>query len=60
MKALVKMCGKPKMLDTIKLPPPELYKHVEVNILLSFLLDKQISTVFSLIFWYSSFVFNYV
>ncbi|XP_044499742.1 polyribonucleotide nucleotidyltransferase 1, chloroplastic isoform X2 [Mangifera indica] len=28
-KALVKMCGKPKMLDTIKLPPPELYKHVE-------------------------------
>ncbi|KAH9784673.1 polyribonucleotide nucleotidyltransferase 1 [Citrus sinensis] len=28
-KALVEMCGKPKMLDTIKLPPPELYKHVE-------------------------------
>ncbi|KAJ0013713.1 hypothetical protein Pint_20707 [Pistacia integerrima] len=27
--ALVKKCGKPKMLDTIKLPPPELYKHVE-------------------------------
>ncbi|KAI7736786.1 hypothetical protein M8C21_016433 [Ambrosia artemisiifolia] len=26
---LVKMCGKPKMLDSIKLPPPELYKHVE-------------------------------
>ncbi|KAH9728645.1 polyribonucleotide nucleotidyltransferase 1 [Citrus sinensis] len=26
-KALVEMCGKPKMLDTIKLPPPELYKH---------------------------------
>ncbi|XP_073034895.1 probable polyribonucleotide nucleotidyltransferase 1, chloroplastic isoform X1 [Primulina eburnea] len=26
---LVKMCGKPKMLDAIKLPPPELYKHVE-------------------------------
>ena len=28
--ALVKLCGKPKMLDAIKLPPPELYKHVEV------------------------------
>jgi hypothetical protein len=28
--ALVKKCGKPKMLDAIKLPPPELYKHVEV------------------------------
>ncbi|XP_071911897.1 probable polyribonucleotide nucleotidyltransferase 1, chloroplastic [Coffea arabica] len=27
--ALVKLCGKPKMLDAIKLPPPELYKHVE-------------------------------
>nr|POF09345.1 polyribonucleotide nucleotidyltransferase 1, chloroplastic [Quercus suber] len=27
--ALVKKCGKPKMLDAIKLPPPELYKHVE-------------------------------
>ncbi|XP_073277414.1 probable polyribonucleotide nucleotidyltransferase 1, chloroplastic isoform X3 [Primulina huaijiensis] len=26
---LVKTCGKPKMLDAIKLPPPELYKHVE-------------------------------
>ncbi|KAM0068561.1 putative polyribonucleotide nucleotidyltransferase [Helianthus debilis subsp. tardiflorus] len=26
---LVKICGKPKMLDSIKLPPPELYKHVE-------------------------------
>ncbi|XP_030517731.1 probable polyribonucleotide nucleotidyltransferase 1, chloroplastic isoform X1 [Rhodamnia argentea] len=26
---LVKKCGKPKMLDAIKLPPPELYKHVE-------------------------------
>ncbi|KAJ9540473.1 hypothetical protein OSB04_026979 [Centaurea solstitialis] len=26
---LVKKCGKPKMLDSIKLPPPELYKHVE-------------------------------
>ncbi|PSS01683.1 Polyribonucleotide nucleotidyltransferase [Actinidia chinensis var. chinensis] len=27
--ALVKRCGKPKMLDAIKLPPPELYRHVE-------------------------------
>ncbi|KAK7290675.1 hypothetical protein RIF29_05264 [Crotalaria pallida] len=27
--ALVKKCGKPKMLDSIKLPPSELYKHVE-------------------------------
>ncbi|GER52588.1 polyribonucleotide nucleotidyltransferase, partial [Striga asiatica] len=27
--SLVKMCGKPKMVDAIKLPPPELYKHVE-------------------------------
>lgn len=27
--ALVKKCGKPKMLDAIKLPPPELYKLVE-------------------------------
>ncbi|KAM0980406.1 hypothetical protein ACFX2A_013848 [Malus domestica] len=27
--ALVKKCGKPKMLDAIKLPPPELYNHVE-------------------------------
>ncbi|KAL9289775.1 hypothetical protein ACSQ67_024460 [Phaseolus vulgaris] len=27
--ALVKKCGKPKMLDAIKLPPPELYEHVE-------------------------------
>lgn len=27
--ALVERCGKPKMLDAIKLPPPELYKHVE-------------------------------
>ncbi|XP_030452994.2 probable polyribonucleotide nucleotidyltransferase 1, chloroplastic [Syzygium oleosum] len=26
---LVKKCGKPKMLDAIKLPPSELYKHVE-------------------------------
>lgn len=26
----MKKCGKPKMLDAIKLPPPELYKHVEV------------------------------
>ncbi|XP_073044225.1 probable polyribonucleotide nucleotidyltransferase 1, chloroplastic [Primulina eburnea] len=26
---LVKMCGKPKMLDAIKLPPPELYEYVE-------------------------------
>lgn len=30
---LVKKCGKPKMLDAIKLPPSELYKHVEVNLL---------------------------
>ncbi|KAL2464293.1 Polyribonucleotide nucleotidyltransferase 1 [Forsythia ovata] len=29
MDALVKKCGKPKMLDAIKLPPPDLYKHVE-------------------------------
>lgn len=28
--SLVKKCGKPKMLDAIKLPPPELYNHVEV------------------------------
>ncbi|KAG9452045.1 hypothetical protein H6P81_004949 [Aristolochia fimbriata] len=27
--ALVKKCGKPKMLDAIKLPAPELYRHVE-------------------------------
>ncbi|RDY09171.1 Polyribonucleotide nucleotidyltransferase 1, chloroplastic, partial [Mucuna pruriens] len=27
--ALVKKCGKPKMLDAIKLPPPELYEYVE-------------------------------
>ncbi|PIA54044.1 hypothetical protein AQUCO_00900549v1 [Aquilegia coerulea] len=27
--ALVKKCGKPKMLEAIKLPPPELYRHVE-------------------------------
>ncbi|CAB4286021.1 unnamed protein product [Prunus armeniaca] len=27
--ALVKKCGKAKMLDAIKLPPPELYNHVE-------------------------------
>uniref|UniRef100_A0A803LS91 polyribonucleotide nucleotidyltransferase n=1 Tax=Chenopodium quinoa TaxID=63459 RepID=A0A803LS91_CHEQI len=27
--ALVEKRGKPKMLDAIKLPPPELYKHVE-------------------------------
>ncbi|KAL3533303.1 hypothetical protein ACH5RR_006824 [Cinchona calisaya] len=27
--ALVRRCGKPKMLDAIKLPPPQLYKHVE-------------------------------
>ncbi|GLT87478.1 hypothetical protein SLE2022_055600 [Rubroshorea leprosula] len=29
LEALVKKCGKPKMLDAIKLPPPELYKRVE-------------------------------
>lgn len=28
--ALVKKCGKPKMFDAVKLPPPELYGHVEV------------------------------
>lgn len=28
-KALVRKCGKPKMVDAIELPPPELYKHVE-------------------------------
>lgn len=27
--ALVKKYGKPKMLDAIKLPPPELYRHIE-------------------------------
>ncbi|XP_052198912.1 probable polyribonucleotide nucleotidyltransferase 1, chloroplastic isoform X2 [Diospyros lotus] len=27
--ALARRCGKPKMLDAIKLPPPELYRHVE-------------------------------
>lgn len=27
--ALVKKCGKPKMLEAIKLPPPQLYRHVE-------------------------------
>ncbi|KAI4301018.1 hypothetical protein L6164_034337 [Bauhinia variegata] len=27
--SLVKKCGKPKMFDAIKLPPPELYKHIE-------------------------------
>ncbi|KAF5184633.1 Polyribonucleotide nucleotidyltransferase, partial [Thalictrum thalictroides] len=26
---MVKKCGKPKMLEAIKLPPPELYRHVE-------------------------------
>ncbi|KAK1311125.1 hypothetical protein QJS10_CPA08g00101 [Acorus calamus] len=29
MEALVKKCGKPKMVDAIKLPPAELYRHVE-------------------------------
>lgn len=29
MEALVKKCGKPKMLEAIKLPPPQLYRHVE-------------------------------
>lgn len=28
-KTLVKKCGKPKMLDAIRLPPPELYQFVE-------------------------------
>jgi len=36
--ALVKKCGKPKMLDAIKLPPPELYEHVEVCSLLPFII----------------------
>jgi len=36
--ALVKKCGKPKMLDAIKLPPPELYEHVEVGSLLPFII----------------------
>lgn len=27
---LAEKCGKPKMVDAIKLPPPELYRHVEV------------------------------
>ncbi|KAH6818620.1 polyribonucleotide nucleotidyltransferase [Perilla frutescens var. frutescens] len=27
--SLVKKCGKPKMFDAIKLPPPKLYNHVE-------------------------------
>jgi polyribonucleotide nucleotidyltransferase len=36
--ALVKKCGKPKMIDAIKLPPPELYKHVEVYALLSYII----------------------
>lgn len=35
--ALVKKCGKPKMLDAIKLPPPELYKHVEVCLIATLL-----------------------
>lgn len=42
--ALVKMCGKPKMLDAIALPPPELYKHVEVCDYLS-LVNLTTSTV---------------
>ncbi|KAK1270565.1 hypothetical protein QJS04_geneDACA012996 [Acorus gramineus] len=29
MEDLVKKCGKPKMVDAIKLPPAELYRHVE-------------------------------
>lgn len=28
--ALAKKYGKPKMLDAIRLPPPDLYKHVKV------------------------------
>lgn len=45
---LVKKCGKPKMIDAIKLPPPELYKHVEVYSLLSDIIfcsfyDKKLS-----------------
>jgi polyribonucleotide nucleotidyltransferase len=27
---LVKTCGKKKMVEAINLPPPELYRHVEV------------------------------
>ncbi len=38
--ALVKKCGKPKMLDAVKLPPPELYKHVEVCFMTSLLFNK--------------------
>lgn len=29
---LVRKCGKPKLYEAIKLPPHELYKHVEVCI----------------------------
>ena len=36
--ALAKKYGKPKMLDAIKLPPPELYRHIEVCLHLLFLL----------------------
>lgn len=28
---LVKICGKPKMTEAIRLPPAELYRHVEVR-----------------------------
>jgi hypothetical protein len=28
---LVQSCGKKKMVDAINLPPPELYRHVEVR-----------------------------
>jgi hypothetical protein len=28
---LVRNCGKKKMVDAIDLPPPELYRHVEVR-----------------------------
>lgn len=33
---LAKKYGKPKMLDAIRLPPPELYKHVKVCYTLCF------------------------
>ena len=38
--ALVKKCGKPKMLDAVKLPPSELYKLVEVCFYVSFLSEN--------------------
>jgi hypothetical protein len=46
--ALVKKCGKPKMLDAVKLPPPELYKHVEVCFMTSLLFNSMFSLSVSL------------